>query len=102
LEHSAPGSFEVPLIGKALAESGKVDALIGLGIIVEGQTHHARLLADNASRALMDVQMEFTMPFGFEILYVNDLNQVDARLDKGVEAALAVLFSLIELEKIKA
>src|SRR5207249_1927167 len=46
--HRVAGSFEVPLIGSALAKAKRIDALIGLGIIVEGQTHHARLLAEES------------------------------------------------------
>ena len=53
----APGSFEIPLLGAALAAEKKVDALIGLGIIVEGETEHARLLAENVARGIMDVQL---------------------------------------------
>ena len=101
----APGSFEVPLLGRALAASGKVDAMIGFGIIVQGETHHARLLAENVTRAMMDIQMEFTMPFAYEVLYVNSLDQARARSlgenNKGREAAFAVLQSLVELKKIK-
>ncbi len=101
----APGSFEVPLLGRALAESGKVDAMIGFGIIVQGDTHHARLLAEEVTRAMMDIQMDFTMPFAYEVLYVNDLEQARARSigenNKGKEAAFAVLQSLVELEKIR-
>ena len=102
----APGSFEVPLLGRALAESGKVDALIGFGIIVQGDTHHARLLAEEVTRAMMDIQMDFLMPFAYEVLYVNSLDQARARSvgeqNKGREAAFAVLQSLVELEKIKS
>jgi 6,7-dimethyl-8-ribityllumazine synthase len=102
----APGSFEVPLLGRALAESGKVDALIGFGIIVQGDTHHARLLAESVTHAMMEIQMDYIMPFAYEVLYVNDLEQARARStgdgNKGREAAYAVLQSLAELEKIRA
>ena len=98
----APGSFEVPLIGEALAEAQEVDALIGLGIIVEGETHHARLLADQASRGIMDVQLRHRVPFAFEILYVDDLAQVNDRLNKGGEAAVAVLKTLAILDEIES
>jgi 6,7-dimethyl-8-ribityllumazine synthase len=107
LLHEASGSFEVPLIGAALAESKKVDALIGFGIIVEGKTHHARLLAENVARAFMDVQMKHLLPFAFEILYVNDIAQAQERsapgpANKGREGAHAALHSLAELKRIRA
>ncbi len=98
--HRAPGSFEVPLLGEALAEAKAVDALIGLGIIVEGDTHHADLLARESARGIMDVQLRHRLPFAFEILYVDALEQVRLRLEKGREAAAAVLSALTELKKI--
>jgi 6,7-dimethyl-8-ribityllumazine synthase len=103
--HRAPGSFEVPLIGAALADSDSVDALIGFGIIVQGETHHARLLAESVTRAIMDIQIEERLPFAFEILYVNDISQAKERaegtMNKGREAAFAVLHTLAELDRIR-
>ena len=99
--YPAAGSFEVPLIGQALLEAKKVDALIGLGIIVEGETEHARLLAEAATRGIMDVQIGYGIPFAFEILYVDSLKLARARLTKGEEAAYAVLHSLAELKRIR-
>jgi 6,7-dimethyl-8-ribityllumazine synthase len=94
------GSFEIPLVGRALAEAKDVDALIGIGIIVEGETHHARLLADQAARGIMDVQLRTGVPFAFDVLYVDRIEDVQSRLDKGEEAALSVLHSLVQLQKI--
>lgn len=101
VEHQAAGSFEVPLIGRGLAEAKSVDALIGLGIIVEGDTHHADLLAREAARGMMDVQIGYGMPFAFEILYVDSLQLAQQRLNKGEEAAYAVLHSLAQLKSIR-
>lgn len=104
--YPAPGSFEVPLIGSALAEHKKADALIGLGIIVEGATHHAALLAAEAARGIMDVQLRYQIPFAFEVLYVDSLRQAQERTtgegNKGREAARAVLHSLTQLKRIRA
>ncbi|HVW67308.1 MAG TPA: 6,7-dimethyl-8-ribityllumazine synthase [Candidatus Peribacteraceae bacterium] len=103
--HFAPGSFEIPLIGAALAESDKVDALIGIGIIVEGDTHHARLLAEAATQGIMETQLTYQLPFAFEVLYVDSLELARARTEgphnKGTEAANAVLHALAALEGIR-
>lgn len=100
--HPAPGSFEIPLLGAALAAKGKVDALMGLGIIVQGETKHADLLASEVARGIMEVQVRFQIPFAFEVLYVESMQQVLERCrgkgNKGREAALAVLHSLAELK----
>ena len=102
--YEAPGSFEIPLLGAALAKTDSVDALIGIGIIVEGETEHARLLAENVARGIMDVQINYHIPFAFEVLYVRDLEDARKRStgqqNKGAEAATAVLQSLAELSRI--
>lgn len=103
--YGAPGSFEIPVIGSALAKAGKVDALMGFGIIVQGETHHARLLAESVTQAMMDIQVLYAMPFAYEVLYVNELSQAIDRTkgqyNKGREAAYAVLHSLAELHRIR-
>jgi 6,7-dimethyl-8-ribityllumazine synthase len=100
--HPVPGSFEVPLVGSALAKEGSVDALIGLGIIVEGKTHHARLVAENTARGIMDVQTKYQVPFAFEVIYVDSLELAQERLHKGEEAALSVLHSLAQLSRLQS
>ncbi|MFH0851939.1 MAG: 6,7-dimethyl-8-ribityllumazine synthase [Candidatus Peregrinibacteria bacterium] len=99
--YAAPGSFEIPLIGAALIAAKEADALIGLGVIVEGETHHARLIAGQAARAIMDLQVRHLIPFAFEILYVRDLSQARARVDRGEDAARAVLHALALLSPMR-
>lgn len=89
--HEAPGSFEIPLIGRNLAEAKSVDALIALGVIVQGETHHAEILARESARGCMEVQLAYGIPFGYEILYVDLLEDAEKRGEKGGEAAHAVL-----------
>lgn len=94
------GSFEIPLIGAALAKAKKADALIALGIIVEGETEHARLIATEAARGCMDVQIQYGIPFAFEVLQVPTLAIAKKRLSKGKEAANAILHSLANLRSL--
>lgn len=99
--HPVAGSFEIPLIGAALLEAKGADALIGLGVIVEGETHHADLIARAVSRGIMDVQIRYRKPFSFEVLYVDSIDQARARSgtdgNRGAEAARGVLHSLAQL-----
>ena len=99
--YAVPGSFEIPLIGEALAQAREVDGLIGLGIIVQGETHHAELIAAEAARGCMDVQLRHRIPFAFEILHVDSLDLARARLGRGENAARAVLHSLALLKQIR-
>ncbi|MFH0851773.1 MAG: 6,7-dimethyl-8-ribityllumazine synthase [Candidatus Peregrinibacteria bacterium] len=96
----AAGSFEIPLIGASLLKADEVDALIGLGVIVQGETHHAALIAQEAARAMMELQITYRRPFAFEILYVDTLEQARARMNRGEEAARAVLHSLAQIERL--
>ncbi len=104
--HPAAGAFEIPLIGAALAQAKSVDALLGLGVIVEGETHHARLLAESVAHGMMDVQVTYRIPFAFEVLYVQNITQALERCageqNKGAEAAIAVLHSLAQLQGLRS
>lgn len=100
--HPVSGSFEIPLIGAALAKKKAVHALIGLGIIVEGETHHARLVAENTARGMMDIQVAHTIPFVNEVLYVDNLEMARGRLSKGEDAALCALHSLAALGSLQS
>lgn len=99
--HRIPGSFEIPLIGAALAKKKKVHALIGIGIVVKGETKHADLIAKEAARGMMDVQVTYRIPFACEVLLVSSLKQAQDRTkgaaNKGREAATTVLQSLAKL-----
>ena len=98
---TAAGSFEIPLLAAAIAEGKKADALIGLGLIIRGETHHADLIATEAARGAMDVQTRYRLPFAFEVLYVDDIALARARTDKGQAAAHTTLQSLSELQRIR-
>lgn len=104
--HPAPGSFEIPLIGRELAEHARVDALMAFGIIVQGETKHADLLSAEVARGIMEIQMVYGLPFAFEVLHVLSLDQAKERAGgpqgKGREAAYAVLHSLAELNRIRS
>ena len=99
------GSWEIPIIGAALAKDKRVDALMGFGIIVQGGTYHDQHLARESARAMMDIQTQYTMPFAYEILHVKSIDQVPDRVsgshNKGAEAAMATLHSLAGLSQLK-
>ncbi|MEK7591647.1 MAG: 6,7-dimethyl-8-ribityllumazine synthase [Patescibacteria group bacterium] len=99
--HPCAGAFEIPLIGAGLVAAKQVEALVGFGVIVEGETHHARLIAEESARGIMDIQVRYRIPFAFEVLYARTLEQARKRCcapyHKGGEAAASVLHSLAEL-----
>ena len=102
----APGSWEIPLMSKAIAESKVFDAIITFGVIIKGDTLHFEMIANESARALMQISIDYSMPIILEVLAVFNLEQAKERTssddkNKGIEAASSVLKALIEIKKIK-
>ncbi len=91
-----PGSWEIPLVTKKLAKKGIYSAIITFGAIVKGDTYHFEQIANECSRALMEISLHYEIPVIFEVLAVYDLKDALERAtrqkeNKGVEAALTAL-----------
>jgi 6,7-dimethyl-8-ribityllumazine synthase len=91
-----PGAFEMPLIAKKLAASGKYDGLVCLGAVIRGATPHFDFVASECAKGLAQVSMEFGIPLGFGVLTTDNLEQAIERAgskagNKGVDAAMAML-----------
>jgi 6,7-dimethyl-8-ribityllumazine synthase len=68
------GSFELPLVAKAVLEAG-ADAVVALGVIVRGETPHFDFVAAAATDGLTRVALETGKPVGFGVLTVEDEQQ---------------------------
>lgn len=95
----APGSFEIPLLVKLAAESGRFEAVMAFGVILQGETAHATLIAQSVTDALQRLALEFRIPVTHEVLLLQNENQARARcldqdLNRGVEAARAAISCL--------
>jgi len=95
-----PGAFELPVIAKYAAESGRYQAVICLGAVIRGETDHYDYVCGEAARGIQDVQLQTGVPCGFGVLTVDSMEQAldrvtgGAKRDTGrhaVEAALASL-----------
>jgi 6,7-dimethyl-8-ribityllumazine synthase len=101
VEHfDVPGSYELPLIAKYAAQSGRFEAVVCLGAVIRGETDHYDYVCAEAARGIQDVQLETGVPCGFGVLTVDTMEQALARVQGGekrdtgrhaVEAALAAL-----------
>lgn len=92
----APGAFEIPLVVKRMAQSGKYDAIIALGAVIRGGTPHFEYVAGECTKGLANVMMEFNVPVAFGVLTVDTIEQAIERAgtkagNKGVEATLSVI-----------
>lgn len=101
----APGSFELPLLSKHAIEKQKVDGVIAFGIVVQGATHHGRLVAEQAAEGIMRVQLTTNIPITFEVMFVDALDDARSRSigpeGKGPLAAATLLSCLAKLRKIR-
>jgi len=95
---SVPGALEIPLALQWLAQSGRFDALVALGAVIRGDTHHFEVVANESARGVMDVALDFGVPIANGILTTDDEAQAKARLAKGAEAVQVAL----EMAKLKA
>ncbi len=91
---NAPGCFEIPFLIKKNINIFK--GFISLGCIIKGDTYHFEVIANETSRKIMDLSIDFNVPIGFGILTCYDLEQALIRSDinkknKGQEAAIACI-----------
>lgn len=91
-----PGAWELPVVARALASAGTVDAIVALGAVVRGQTPHFDYVAGEAASGCAAVQREFGVPVAFGVLTTDDWDQAQARAggkfgNKGGEAALSAV-----------
>jgi 6,7-dimethyl-8-ribityllumazine synthase len=90
-----PGSHEVPWAAQRLAAAGRRDCVIGLGVLIAGDTSHHELVGESVSHALQRVALATGVPVINGVMAVNTLAQARARctgrIDRGAEFAAAAL-----------
>jgi 6,7-dimethyl-8-ribityllumazine synthase len=91
-----PGSFELPLTTKKMAQTGNYDALIAIGCVLRGETTHYDYVCAETSRGLQLAQMDTGVPIIFCVLTCDTLEQAIDRAglkagNKGFEAGLSAI-----------
>ncbi|MGC9188226.1 MAG: 6,7-dimethyl-8-ribityllumazine synthase, partial [Sulfurihydrogenibium sp.] len=91
-----PGSFEIPLVAKKLAKSGKYDAVICLGAVIRGDTPHFDYVANEVTKGIAQVSLETEVPISYGILTTDTIEQAIERAgtkmgNKGFDAALTAI-----------
>ncbi len=98
-----PGSFEIPLISRKLAASGKYDAVVTLGAVIRGATAHFDYVAAEVSKGVAQVGLETGVPVIFGVLTTDSIEQAIERAgtkagNKGSDAAMAAM-EMVDLIK---
>ena len=91
-----PGSFEIPAAARALAQTGKVEAVICLGCLLRGETSNYEHICDEVTRGVGQSAQETGVPHSWGVLTCDNLEQAIDRAglksgNKGFEAALAAV-----------
>ncbi|MBR1713523.1 MAG: 6,7-dimethyl-8-ribityllumazine synthase [Treponema sp.] len=91
-----PGSFEIPVACKHLAESGKYDAIIALGAVIRGSTSHYDYVCAEVSKGVAQVSLNTGLPVMFGILTTDTIQQAIERAgtkagNKGYDCAMGAI-----------
>lgn len=91
-----PGAWEIPLVVKRLAKSGKLDAVIALGAVIRGATPHFDHVANEVSKGVAQASLESGVPIAFGVLTTDSIEQAVERAgtkagNKGFDAAVTAI-----------
>lgn len=91
-----PGAFEIPLVAKKMAKSGRYDAVICLGAVIRGSTPHFDYVSSEVTKGIASVSLETEVPVVFGVLTTDSIEQAIERAgtkagNKGYEAAVTAI-----------
>ena len=91
-----PGAFEVPLVSKKLAESGRYDAIICLGAVIRGSTPHFDYVAGEVAKGIAKINLDSGVPVIFGVVTTDSIEQAIERAgtkhgNKGWQAAVSAI-----------
>lgn len=91
-----PGAFELPLVAKKMAESGKYDAVLCLGAVIRGSTTHYDYVCNEVSKGVAQVGLQTGVPTIFGVVTTENIEQAIERAgtkagNKGADAAMAAM-----------
>lgn len=90
--HEVPGAYEIPVVAQELAAAENMDAVIALGVIIQGATMHADLIGRSVTEALQQIALKHRTPVIHEVLLLANEEQAKERclgekINRGTEAA---------------
>ena len=94
--HQVPGAFEIPVVVREIALQEKADAILALGVILQGKTSHAQNLARSVTDALQQIAIERGIPVINAVLSLESAAQarercLGSKINRGTEAARAAI-----------
>ena len=91
-----PGAFEIPVMAKILAQEGKYDGILCLGVLIRGSTPHFEYISAEVTKGISQIALEHQIPISFGVITADTIEQAIERAgskagNKGQEAAISFL-----------
>ena len=91
-----PGSFEIPMVVQRMAESGRYDAVIALGVVIQGATPHAQFINSEVAKGLAQTAMKLGVPVAYGVVTADTIQQAIERSgtkagNRGASAAVTAI-----------
>ncbi|HWY36950.1 MAG TPA: 6,7-dimethyl-8-ribityllumazine synthase [Bacteroidia bacterium] len=104
LQYAVPGSFELTLGAQFFAKRKKIDAVICLGCVVQGETRHFDFICDAVANGVTEVSLKYNKPVIFGVLTPDNMQQAKERAggrhgNKGDEAAITAI-KMVHLKRV--
>lgn len=104
--HQVPGAFEIPIVVRETALLGNADAIVALGVILQGETAHAQHLGQVVTQALQQISLEHGVPVIHGVLSLKNQEQarkrcLEDKINRGTEAARAAVEMAALLAKLR-
>ena len=92
-----PGCFEIPIMVKKLLKNEKIEGIVTLGVVIQGDTDHDIIVAENAARKIMDLSLEYNKPVGLGIIGPRvTWQQAEERAEEYAERAVRTTVEMIK------
>ena len=92
-----PGSFEIPIIIKKLLKNKSIEGIVALGAVIQGDTDHDMIVAENAARKIMNLSLEHNKPIGLGIIGPRvSWEQAEKRAEEYAERAVKTIVEMIK------
>lgn len=101
-----PGAFEIPLVARVMAKSGRFDAIVCLGAVIRGDTPHFAYISAEVSRGIAQTALDTEVPIIFGVLTTETVAQAEERADsaqfnRGGEAAKSAIEMVKVMRQVK-
>ncbi len=102
-----PGAFEIPLIARKMADTGRYDAVICVGAVIRGATSHYDYVCNEVSKGIASVSLKAGIPVMFGVLTTDTIEQAIERAgtkagNKGYDCALGAIEMINLIKNIEA